>query len=433
MAALTYWQRKEKAMKFGKADHRPQDKDGMRFFLLHRRRKSFHIQPQINPNLHRIQAWMPRPHSVPDGFHKQIDISSEQKFRLVDCPESFDVMLDHLYEVEVFALDLEFHDDHSYLGMTSLIQISTYYFDFVLDPFVLIQEIETQLKVIFESEYWIKIMHGCPNDVRNLQRDFGIFIIGVIDTQLMFQKYKSLNAGNMVKFDTMAKEFYSRNELSYLSDNEKSLLTLADYCQRPIPNKLKIYARADVHVLIRVYFQMKIHMTAAEFNSVVVSTNTLLCKHGLTYEPPVTVNFASNPLVHRDMNFKSLCTEQKRILEAIYNWREDLAKRFDEKPEYIIKTPDKIAIIARPLISAEDIQLAVQRYSESFTRWWEAFLKLKVNGQIYYADLLATSCHNCTIAGHCAWGYLEDYSKEHQQRYYANHRASKTIVNRHRR
>ena len=51
----------------------------------------------------------------------------------VDTPEAVTLMLQELKTANEIAVDLEHHDTHSYLGLTSLMQISTRYKDWIVD------------------------------------------------------------------------------------------------------------------------------------------------------------------------------------------------------------------------------------------------------------------------------------------------------------
>ena len=51
----------------------------------------------------------------------------------VDTPEAVALMLQELKSANEIAVDLEHHDAHSYLGLTSLMQISTRYKDWIVD------------------------------------------------------------------------------------------------------------------------------------------------------------------------------------------------------------------------------------------------------------------------------------------------------------
>ena len=52
---------------------------------------------------------------------------------LVDTPEMLLSMLDELRSAKEIAVDLEHHDEHSYIGLVSLMQISTRDRDWVID------------------------------------------------------------------------------------------------------------------------------------------------------------------------------------------------------------------------------------------------------------------------------------------------------------
>ena len=52
---------------------------------------------------------------------------------LVDTPETLLVMLNELKLAREIAVDLEHHDEHSYIGLVSLMQISTRNKDWIID------------------------------------------------------------------------------------------------------------------------------------------------------------------------------------------------------------------------------------------------------------------------------------------------------------
>ena len=52
---------------------------------------------------------------------------------LVDTQEGLISMLEDLRLVQEIAVDLEHHDEHSYIGLVSLMQISTRYKDWIVD------------------------------------------------------------------------------------------------------------------------------------------------------------------------------------------------------------------------------------------------------------------------------------------------------------
>ena len=57
----------------------------------------------------------------------------DTKATLVDTPEALAAMVHELKHAKEIAVDLEHHDEHSYIGIVSLMQISTRDKDWVVD------------------------------------------------------------------------------------------------------------------------------------------------------------------------------------------------------------------------------------------------------------------------------------------------------------
>ncbi|CAG7822879.1 unnamed protein product [Allacma fusca] len=132
MSSLNYWQKKEKALKFGIAEERPQDE------------------------MRKLQTWKPSDCDVPSNFDKAIRLQTKDNFQFVQADSEFTEMMPKLAASNVIAIDFEYHDDHSYLGMISLIQLSTYEWDFFVDSFSLFSRINKYLKVILQDGLIIK-------------------------------------------------------------------------------------------------------------------------------------------------------------------------------------------------------------------------------------------------------------------------------------
>lgn len=117
----------------------------------------------------------------------------------VDTLEGVDLMLQELKAAREIAVDLEHHDTHSYIGLTSLMQISTRDKDWVVDTLKpwreelqILNEVfadPTILKVrtVRNSDFVLvltnlKVFHGAFMDMIWLQRDLGLYIVGLFDT-----------------------------------------------------------------------------------------------------------------------------------------------------------------------------------------------------------------------------------------------------------
>eukprot|EP00887_Chlorella_sp_A99_P000972 scaffold5.g972.t1 len=158
---------------------------------------------------------------------------------------------------ERIALDTEHHSQHSYTGVTCLLQLSAGGRDFLVDCLALGREDMALLAPVLSSPSVCKagavqqraaaaallapaeggvqgaarelgVVHGGGNDVTWLQRDFGLFLV------LGYQQ-RSLGAllGRFCGVEA-----------------DKAAGQRADWRQRPLPPALLDYARADVHYLL---------------------------------------------------------------------------------------------------------------------------------------------------------------------------------------
>ena len=86
-----------------------------------------------------------------------------------------------LASLSEFAIDLEHHSHRSYRGFVCLMQISTREEDFVIDTLELRASLHT-LNDAFTNPRITKVMHGADADVLWLQRDLGLYLVGLFDT-----------------------------------------------------------------------------------------------------------------------------------------------------------------------------------------------------------------------------------------------------------
>ena len=109
------------------------------------------------------------------------------------------------------------------------------------------------MKYILEDEHVLKVVHGCSNDVLWLQRDFSIYMTAAIDTQFM---HEILTGVKDVKFNTLAIMLHP--DLRDLLEIEE---TFSDWRLRPgfgLKRQQEIYAVNDVHVLLRVFDELRL-------------------------------------------------------------------------------------------------------------------------------------------------------------------------------
>ncbi|KAJ2053392.1 exosome nuclease subunit, partial [Coemansia sp. S16] len=165
-------------------------------------------------------------------------------FTFVDTPAALSAMMAHLAGVTEIAIDLEHHNFRSFQGFTCLVQLSSRTQDFVIDALALRNSLH-QLNTVTADPQVIKVFHGAESDIVWLQRDFGVYVVGLFDT------YHASHVLNM--------PHHSLAHLLHVFcayDTDKRY-QLADWRIRPIPAEMMRYARADTHFLLHIFDCMR--------------------------------------------------------------------------------------------------------------------------------------------------------------------------------
>lgn len=100
----------------------------------------------------------------------------------VDTYEGVLEMLEELKKSTEIAIDLEHHDFRSYAGLLSLMQISTQEKDWIVDTLVPWRHKLEVLNEVFADPKILKVLHGAFMDIIWLQRDLGLYVVGLFDT-----------------------------------------------------------------------------------------------------------------------------------------------------------------------------------------------------------------------------------------------------------
>ena len=102
-------------------------------------------------------------------------------YKFVATVEDLDELLHDLIGVKELAIDLEHHQQRTYLGITSLMQMSTRSCDYIVDTLKLRTELHKLLPVFTDASV-TKVLHGADMDIQWLQRDLGLYIVNMFDT-----------------------------------------------------------------------------------------------------------------------------------------------------------------------------------------------------------------------------------------------------------
>uniref|UniRef100_A0A0N5CE66 HRDC domain-containing protein n=1 Tax=Strongyloides papillosus TaxID=174720 RepID=A0A0N5CE66_STREA len=249
---------------------------------------------------------------------------------LVDTPlvfvntvQSLEEIIQYLKMQKEFAVDLEHHSLHSFLGITCLIQISTYEKDVIIDPFPIWRDM-WKLNDPFSDPNILKIFHGAKFDIIWLQRDFGIYVVNMLDTQCVM---KILNISPL-SFASLVYRYYS-------VELDKKY-QLADWRYRPLTYEMTQYARSDTHYLLGAKNYIVNHcLRAGNKNNNLIRAayedSILLCMNHFE-QPRLEVEIYGS----FKKRFELFSPLQKLVLRRLYRWRDEIARVEDESLEYIL-------------------------------------------------------------------------------------------------
>ncbi|KAL5354145.1 exosome nuclease subunit [Pseudogymnoascus australis] len=239
----------------------------------------------------------------------------------VDTYEGVLEMLAELRTAKEIAIDLEHHDARSYIGLVSLMQISTREKDWIVDTLKPWRQDLQVLNEVFTDPKILKVLHGAFMDILWLQRDLGLYIVGLFDTN---HACKALGyAGGSLAF--LLKKF-----IDFDADKKYQM---ADWRIRPLPEGMFFYARADTHFLLYIYDHMR---------------NELLerPKPPPPQKAPSTSSSANpkrRPYSGPGGWFQALVkvptllsNEQFGVFRAVHAWRDKIARQDDDSTNFVM-------------------------------------------------------------------------------------------------
>lgn len=256
----------------------------------------------------------------------------------VDTLEDLRKMVEVLLLVKEIAVDLEHHDFYSFLGFTCLMQISTRQEDYIVDCLKLREELREALPPVFLNSEILKVFHGAKEDIRWLQKDFGLYVLNFFDTGV------ALKALHMPYSLSFAVDHFCHVKL------EKKYQT-ADWRIRPLPAEMVHYARQDTHYLLYVYDRLKAMLLNAESRA--SAGNLLLNVYSTSkslslevYEKPI---FDPEHSFLRSLgrSFGGLTKAQLRVARHVYNWRDEAAREVDDSPFAVLHQSSLLSIATK--------------------------------------------------------------------------------------
>ena len=249
---------------------------------------------------------------------------------LVDTLEGVKEMLAELKTAKEIAIDVEHHNVHSYQGIVCLIQISTREKDWVIDTLKPWREELQILNEVFADPKILKVLHGASMDIIWLQRDLGLYIVGMFDT---FFAASALN--------------YQKRSLKFLLEKfadfeAEKAYQVADWRVRPLPKGMFDYARSDTHFLLYVYDHLRnelLENSSAGANLVDYVHDQSKKMAIQSYDRPKynaqTGQGYGGWFEYLMRSGSAMSKEQLAVFRAVHEWRDGVARAEDESPQCV--------------------------------------------------------------------------------------------------
>lgn len=264
----------------------------------------------------------------------------------VDTYEGVLEMLEELKGATEIAIDLEHHDYRSYHGLLSLMQISTREKDWIVDTLRPWRHKLEILNEVFADPKIVKVFHGAFMDIIWLQRDLGLYIVGLFDTY---------HASSALGYPQRSLAYLLKSFVDFDADKKYQM---ADWRIRPLPEEMFYYARSDTHFLLYIYDMVRNELVERSDRS---DPEKDLIEYTLQKSKETSLDrytpFAADPETGEGARgwsnflYKShirLSGEQFAVYKALHRWRDEAARQQDENPTFIMP-PQVVMEIAKIL------------------------------------------------------------------------------------
>jgi ribonuclease D len=235
---------------------------------------------------------------------------SLMEYEYVDSQEQLQAVVDRLLGCTILGVDTEAAGYHRYHDRISLVQISSPTENFLIDP-IAIDDLSA-LGALFENPAIQKIFHDADFDLRILDRDLGLRIENLFDTQIAaaFAGERSLGLGAIVE--------------RYLGISLPKAYQRADWAERPLTEGMMEYAATDTVHLSEV--REKLIVELEKRGRMAWAQEEFTRREGTRWaEPEDRAEAFLKIKGARDLTPRGLA-----ILRELYLWREDVGKERDQ-------------------------------------------------------------------------------------------------------
>ena len=256
-------------------------------------------------------------------------------YEYIERPDRLPALVDELRGEPLLGVDTEAAGYHRYFDRLSLVQLSSRTRNYLVDPFS-VGDLSA-LGELFADPRVEKIFHDADYDVRILDRDAGLHLSGLFDTQIAaaFLGERQLGLGNIVE--------------KYLGLKLPKEFQRADWAERPLSAGMKEYAATDTAHLPDLRDRLKealeqngrLHWAQEEF---------LRREQTRWTEPEDGREAYMRVKGARDLTPRGLA-----ILRELHEWREGVAQERDQATFRILGNQALLEMSASPPADVRDL------------------------------------------------------------------------------
>jgi ribonuclease D len=253
--------------------------------------------------------------------------------RYVDSPAGMDDLGGALSGACRLALDLEAAGFHRYSDRVCLIQLSLEGETWLLDPLAV--DPAPILGPVLENPDVEVVMHGADFDVRMLDRDLGVRLRGLFDTQI---------AGALLGVDGIGLSALLERTLG-VSISKK--YQRADWAKRPLPPGMREYAALDTAHLLALSDRLREELRSKERLAWALEECRQL--ESVRWEP------SNEDPVTRVKGARDLTLREIARLRAALEWRDGVAREKDRAHFRVAGNDTLLEAARRNPISVEEV------------------------------------------------------------------------------
>lgn len=189
-------------------------------------------------------------------YRRKFSSGAARKQFVIENDQGLQEIRSQILQHQILGIDTEFYQDKS-TSQLCLIQISNLDSDFVLDILQLNSSVALSqlLCDIFCSSSYLKIFHGCYNDLRQIAAEIGVSIRNLADAQIY---YSVKTGGNQAKISLQ------KLVQHYFNITIDKTFQVADWRIRPIPKSMIEYAASDSYWVLRAFLEMVVEIQYPE-------------------------------------------------------------------------------------------------------------------------------------------------------------------------